>query len=84
MRKFIALVLVLGFLASCGFDMEDAGLKASAEKKMKIGSDVAVHRICFEGKLFVGFYSTGGDGFVQVWENGPDGPRPVECGPEKP
>lgn len=45
----------------------------------KIDRNSDVYAVCVEGHKFAVYSGYKQGGIVQVWENGPNGPRPMEC-----
>lgn len=66
--------IIIGFMCFSGFYKDDV-----TEKKIEAGRNSAVEILCIEDYRFVGYQSGFGTGISQMWENTPNGPRPVEC-----
>lgn len=41
-----------------------------------------VYMTCIEGHMFAIFEGSKGGGITQVWDDGPNGARPMQCTPE--
>lgn len=49
---------------------------AGCSNELKSGS---VYTTCIRGYMFAVFSGYKSESIAQIWEDGPDGPRPMEC-----
>ena len=74
MKKAITILSFAAMMALAGCDESDV-----PRSSHQIGSLSHVDMLCIEGHKFAVFSAMEKGGIVQVWENGPNGPRPMEC-----
>ena len=74
MKKAITILSFAAMMAIAGCDESDV-----PRSSHQIGSLSYVNMLCIEGHKFAVFSAAQKGGIVQVWENGPNGPRPMEC-----
>lgn len=72
-RKCAILLMVATMmtLAGCGQNDQKPNYKIDRYKE--------VYTVCVEGYQFALYAGFKQGGIVQVWENSPNGPRPMEC-----
>ena len=74
MKKAITILSLAAMMSLAGCDESDVPLSSH-----QIGGLSHVDMTCIEGHKFAVFSAMERGGIVQVWENGPNGPRPMEC-----
>ena len=74
MKKAITILTLAAMMALAGCDESDV-----PRSSHQIGGLSCVDMLCIEGHKFAVFSAMKKGGIVQVWENGPNGPRPMEC-----
>ena len=74
MKKAITILSLAAMMALAGCDESDV-----PRSSHQIGALSHVDMLCIEGYKFAVFSAAQKGGIVQVWENGPNGPRPMEC-----
>lgn len=74
MKKILAALAVLSTLALAGCGDDAISQKSLGWNGKKMQS------VCFDGKAYAILYAGFGAGLTQIWENGPNGPRPMMCG----
>lgn len=74
MKKAITILSFAAMMAIAGCDEIDV-----PRSSHQIAALSHVNMICIEGHKFAVFSAMKKGGIVQVWENGPNGPRPMEC-----
>lgn len=74
MKKAITILSLAAMMALAGCDESDVPLSSH-----QIGVLSHVDMPCIEGHKFAVFSAMEKGGIVQVWENGPNGQRPMEC-----
>ena len=74
MKKAITILTLAAMMALAGCDESDV-----PRSSHQIGALSHVDMLCIEGHKFAVFSAMERGGIVQVWENGPNGPRPMEC-----
>ena len=68
----LLIVVTMMSLAGCGWNDREPGYEIIGSRR--------IHTACVEGHQFAVYASGSGEGgIVQIWENGPNGPRPMEC-----
>lgn len=74
MKKAITILSLAAMMALAGCGESDV-----PRSRYKTGVLSRVNMLCIEGHKFAVFSAMEKGGIVQVWENGPNGPRPMEC-----
>ena len=74
MKKAITILSLAAMVALAGCDESDV-----PRSRHQIGALSHVNMLCIEGHKFAVFSAIKKGGIVQFWENGPNGPRPMEC-----
>ena len=77
-RKCAILLMVATMMTLAGCKHDD--IEYSGAHPVERG-DVCMK--CIEGNMFAIFIGYEKGGITQVWENGPNGPRPIECTQEE-
>ena len=73
-RKCAILLMIAAMMALAGCGESDV-----PRSSHQIGVLSHVNMLCIEGYKFAVFSAIEKGDIVQIWENGPNGPRPMEC-----
>ena len=73
MKKAVVILAALATLALAGCESE------LPYNGYDLGFNTGAYTLCIEGHKFAVFSKGGKGNMIQLWENGPDGPRPMEC-----
>ena len=74
MKKAITILSIAAMMTLSGCGESDVHRSSH-----QIGGLSHVNMLCIEGHKFAVFSAMEKGGIVQVWENGQNGPRPMEC-----
>lgn len=79
MKKILMLLVVLTIMNLSGCYKAEVTTSSTTYRTPRNQINV----VCVEGHKFIILVDMNGANITQVWENGPDGPRPLICKEEK-